>query len=150
VKNLNSVNDAIDLTSIAYVTGASATRSASVLTLSDGGATYKFNLGGTLASSYEVLSDGASGTLIVDTPSRPGDVHSNGSNGAADDWLLGGSDGGVWRRALLSRLAPLAQAMASFAPSEAVAFDTAGHSSHTSASLPALGTADVKVHSAFT
>jgi hypothetical protein len=34
------------------------------LVLSDGGATYKFNLGGSIAGAYPILSDGHGGTLI--------------------------------------------------------------------------------------
>jgi fibronectin-binding autotransporter adhesin len=64
ISNFSGANEDIDLRSIAFVSGASATVSGSTLVLTDGGATYKFRLGGSIASAYPVLSDGHGGTLI--------------------------------------------------------------------------------------
>jgi len=64
ISNFSGANDDIDLRSIAFVAGASATVVGSTLTLSDGGKTYKFTLAGTIAGAYPVLSDGHGGTLI--------------------------------------------------------------------------------------
>jgi hypothetical protein len=66
--NFSGPNEDIDLRSIAFVSGASATVSSSILVLSDGGATYKFDVGGSVAGAYTVVSDGHGGTLI-DPPS---------------------------------------------------------------------------------
>jgi autotransporter passenger strand-loop-strand repeat protein len=68
ISNFNGANEDIDLRSIAFVSGASATVSGTTLVLSDGGKTYKFNLGGTTAAAYTITSDGQGGTLI-DPPS---------------------------------------------------------------------------------
>jgi len=64
IVNFSGANEDIDLASIAFVSGASATVSGGVLVLSDGGATYKFTLAGGIAGAYPVLSDGHGGTLI--------------------------------------------------------------------------------------
>jgi len=64
ISNFNGANEDIDLTSIAFVSGASATVSGSSLVLTDGGETYTFNIAGGIAGAYPVLSDGHGGTLI--------------------------------------------------------------------------------------
>jgi hypothetical protein len=68
IVDFSGANDDIDLRSIAFVAGATATVSGGVLVLSDGGATYKFKLAGSIAGAYTVVSDGQGGTLI-DPPS---------------------------------------------------------------------------------
>jgi autotransporter passenger strand-loop-strand repeat protein len=60
----NGANEDIDLRSIAFVSGAKAKIVGSTLVLTDGGKTYTFNVGGTTAGAYPVLSDGHGGTLI--------------------------------------------------------------------------------------
>jgi fibronectin-binding autotransporter adhesin len=67
LSNFSGAEEAIDLRSLAFVSGASATVSGAVLVLSDGGKTYRFDLAGTTATTYAVTSDGHGGTLI-DTP----------------------------------------------------------------------------------
>ena len=64
IVDFSGANEDIDLRSIAFVAGASATVSGAVLVLSDGGKTYKFDLAGSIAGAYPVLSDGHGGTLI--------------------------------------------------------------------------------------
>jgi autotransporter passenger strand-loop-strand repeat protein len=67
ISNFSGTHDFIDLRGLAYVAGASATVSGGVLTLSDGGHTYKFDLAGAIGSAgtlYPVTSDGHGGTLI--------------------------------------------------------------------------------------
>jgi len=64
ISNFNSSGEDIDLASIAFVAGASASVVGSQLVLTDGGETYKFNIAGTTAGAYPVLSDGHGGTLI--------------------------------------------------------------------------------------
>ena len=64
IDNFSGAHEDIDLRSIAYVAGASATVSGSTLVLTDGGKTYKFKLAGSVAGAYPVLSDGHGGTLI--------------------------------------------------------------------------------------
>jgi len=64
ISNFNAAGEDIDLRSIAFVSGASATVVGSQLVLTDGGETYKFNIAGTTAGAYPVLSDGHGGTLI--------------------------------------------------------------------------------------
>jgi autotransporter passenger strand-loop-strand repeat protein len=64
VSNFAATNDAIDLTGLAFVAGASATANGSTLTLSDGGQNYLFSLAGSIGSSFAVSSDGHGGTLI--------------------------------------------------------------------------------------
>jgi hypothetical protein len=71
ISNFSGANDDIDLRSIAFVAGASASVVGSTLTLSDGGKTYKFTLAGTIAGAYPVLSDGYGGTLIDPTAGAP-------------------------------------------------------------------------------
>jgi autotransporter passenger strand-loop-strand repeat protein/autotransporter-associated beta strand protein len=63
IEGFNSANEAIDLRGLAFVAGASATVSGAVLTLSDGGETYRFRLAGA-AGAYSVTADGHGGTLI--------------------------------------------------------------------------------------
>jgi autotransporter passenger strand-loop-strand repeat protein len=75
IDDFSGANEDIDLRSIAFVSGASASVSGGVLTLTDGGKTYKFNLAGTTAGAYPVLSDGHGGTLIdpvAPRTSKPG------------------------------------------------------------------------------
>jgi autotransporter passenger strand-loop-strand repeat protein len=70
ISNFSGSHDFIDLRGLAYVAGASATVSGGVLTLSDGGETYKFDLAGSIGSAgtlYPVTSDGHGGTLIDPT-----------------------------------------------------------------------------------
>jgi hypothetical protein len=62
--NFSGTNDYIDLRSIAYVDGASATVSGHTLTLVDGGNTYKFRLAVLVSGAFPVTSDGHGGTLI--------------------------------------------------------------------------------------
>jgi len=64
ISNFDSAGEDIDLRSIAYVSGASATVVGSTLVLTDGGKTYKFEIAGGAAGAYPVLSDGHGGTLI--------------------------------------------------------------------------------------
>jgi hypothetical protein len=54
----------IDLSSQAFVSGATATLSGHTLRLHDGAYAATFTLSGTAASKYAVFSDGAGGTLI--------------------------------------------------------------------------------------
>jgi autotransporter passenger strand-loop-strand repeat protein len=68
LSNFSGAHDDIDLRSIAFVAGASATTVGSTLVLSDGGNTYTFDLAGSLAGSYPVMSDGHGGTLIDPIP----------------------------------------------------------------------------------
>jgi autotransporter passenger strand-loop-strand repeat protein len=64
ISNFSGALEAIDLRSIAFVSGASAKVSGSVLSLTDGGKTYTFNLAGAAAGAYSVLKDKHGGTLI--------------------------------------------------------------------------------------
>jgi len=64
ISNFSGANEDIDLRSIAFVAGATATVMGSPLVLSDGGNTYTFNIAGSTAGAYPVLSDGHGGTLI--------------------------------------------------------------------------------------
>jgi hypothetical protein len=64
IYNFSGANEDIDLASIAFVSGASASVVGGVLVLTDGGKTYAFDLAGTVAAAYPVLSDGHGGTLI--------------------------------------------------------------------------------------
>jgi autotransporter passenger strand-loop-strand repeat protein len=64
IHNFSGAHEAIDLRSIAFVAGASATIVGSTLVLTDGGKTYLFNIAGNTADAYPVLSDGHGGTLI--------------------------------------------------------------------------------------
>jgi len=64
IYNFSSAGEDIDLRSIAFVAGASATVAGSTLVLSDGGKTYTFDLVGSIGDAYPVLSDGHGGTLI--------------------------------------------------------------------------------------
>jgi len=71
ISNFNSSSEDIDLASIAYVAGASAAIVGSTLVLTDGGKTYTFEIAGTTAGAYPVLSDGHGGTLIDPTAAAP-------------------------------------------------------------------------------
>jgi autotransporter passenger strand-loop-strand repeat protein/autotransporter-associated beta strand protein len=64
IYHFSGSNAFIDLRSIPFVSGASATVSGSTLVLTDGGKTYKFKLAGTIGGSFPVTSDGHGGTLI--------------------------------------------------------------------------------------
>jgi len=64
ISNFSGAHEDIDLRSIAYVAGASATVVGSTLVLTDGGKTYTFDIAGSTAGAYPVLSDGDGGTLI--------------------------------------------------------------------------------------
>jgi autotransporter passenger strand-loop-strand repeat protein len=64
LSNFDGANEDIDLASIPYVSGASATVAGPTLTLTDGGKTYAFDIAGGVAAAYPVLSDGHGGTLI--------------------------------------------------------------------------------------
>jgi fibronectin-binding autotransporter adhesin len=64
ISNFSGTNEDIDLRSIAYVTGATATVVGSTLVLVDGAATYAFDVAGITAGAYPVVSDGHGGTLI--------------------------------------------------------------------------------------
>jgi autotransporter passenger strand-loop-strand repeat protein len=64
IENFDATGEDIDLRSIAFVAGATATLTGGKLVLSDGGKTYTFNVAGGTAGMYPVLSDGAGGTLI--------------------------------------------------------------------------------------
>jgi autotransporter passenger strand-loop-strand repeat protein len=93
ISNFSGAHEDIDLRSIAFVAGASATLTGTTLVLSDSGKTYKFKLSGTMAGAYPVLSDGHGGTLI-DPTTAP--------------------------KVLDPRVTLFAQATAAFAPSDAV------------------------------
>jgi autotransporter passenger strand-loop-strand repeat protein len=67
ISNFNAAGEDIDLRSIAFVAGASATVVGTDLVLTDGGHTYTFELAGGAAGAYPVLSDGHGGTLIDPT-----------------------------------------------------------------------------------
>ncbi len=71
ISNFSGANDYIDLRSIAFVSGATASVSGSTLVLTDGGNTYKFKVAGSTAALYPVLSDGSGGTLIDPEGSGP-------------------------------------------------------------------------------
>jgi fibronectin-binding autotransporter adhesin len=64
IDNFDGAGEAIDLRSIAFVAGASATVVGSTLLLTDGGKTYTFDIAGSTAGAYPILSDGHGGTLI--------------------------------------------------------------------------------------
>jgi len=64
ISNFSAAGEDIDLRSIAYVSGASATVIGGVLVLTDGGEAYRFDLADSIAGAYPVLSDGHGGTLI--------------------------------------------------------------------------------------
>jgi len=71
--DFSSGEDSIDLAGLAFVSGATAVVSGSTLVLTDGGATYDFTLGGSIAPSYVVTKDGT-GTLITADPPPMGDA----------------------------------------------------------------------------
>jgi autotransporter passenger strand-loop-strand repeat protein len=62
--NFNNAADGVDLRNRAFVSGATAVAAGGVLTVTDGGYTASFDLGGASATSYKVASDGHGGTLI--------------------------------------------------------------------------------------
>ena len=64
IDDFSGAHEDIDLRSIAFVAGATATVVGTTLVLTDGGKTYKFNIAGSVAGAYPVLSDGHGGTLI--------------------------------------------------------------------------------------
>jgi len=71
IYDFSAAGEDIDLRSIAFVSGASATESGSTLVLHDGGKTYTFDIAGTTADAYPVLSDGHGGTLIDPVAAAP-------------------------------------------------------------------------------
>ena len=71
ISNFNGAHEDIDLTGIPFLAGASATYNAGELTLIDGANAYYFELEGTTAGAYPVLSDGHGGTLIDPTAAAP-------------------------------------------------------------------------------
>jgi len=73
ISNFNGASEDIDLRSIAFVAGASATVVGSTLVLTEADKTYKFKLAGSVAGAYSVTSDGHGGTLI-DPPASDSDV----------------------------------------------------------------------------
>jgi autotransporter passenger strand-loop-strand repeat protein len=73
--NFSATNEDIDLASIPFVAGATATVSGSTLVLSDGGKTYKFSLAGSIAGAYPVLSD-SHGDTLIDPQARAPDAAS--------------------------------------------------------------------------
>lgn len=70
ISNFSGAHEDIDLRSIAFVSGATAKLTGSILALTDGGKTYKFKLAGSMAGAYPVTSDGHGGTLIDPTVAR--------------------------------------------------------------------------------
>ena len=64
LENFEQSYQQVDLASVAFTSGATATVSGSDLTLADGAYTASFVLSGATAASYVVESDGNSGTLI--------------------------------------------------------------------------------------
>jgi autotransporter passenger strand-loop-strand repeat protein len=72
IADFSGFGEAIDLRSLAFVSGASAEVVCSTLVLRDGGATYRFDIAGVTAPAYSVTSDGHGGTLIRTTAVDPG------------------------------------------------------------------------------
>jgi autotransporter passenger strand-loop-strand repeat protein len=70
LSNFSGPNDDIDLPSIPFAAGATATVSGSKLVLSEGGSNYKFKLAGSVAASYPVVNDGSGGTMIDPVDAR--------------------------------------------------------------------------------
>jgi autotransporter passenger strand-loop-strand repeat protein len=62
--NFSTLNEDVDLRSIAFVAGATAAVVGATLVLTDGGNTYTFDIDGSVANAYPVFSDGHGGTLI--------------------------------------------------------------------------------------
>ena len=60
--DFNTTNESVDLASIVYSAGASVSVAGGVLTLSDGGHSYNFNLSGMVATTYGVTKDSGTGT----------------------------------------------------------------------------------------
>jgi autotransporter passenger strand-loop-strand repeat protein len=94
ISNFNATGEDIDLRSIAFVAGASASVVGTDLVLTDGGHTYTFELAGGAAGAYPVLSDGHGGTLIDPIPAAS-------------------------HKALDPKVLAFAHALAGFAPSDA-------------------------------
>ena len=69
--DFSGAHEDVDLRSIAYVAGASAAIVGGNLVLTEGATTYTFDLAGTTAGAYPVLSDGHGGTLIDPTAAAP-------------------------------------------------------------------------------
>jgi hypothetical protein len=74
ISNFSGADEDIDLRSLAFVSGATATVSGGVLVLIEGGKTYSFDLAGPTAATYAVTSDGHGGTLIDPAAVDPGVV----------------------------------------------------------------------------
>ena len=70
LKDFASTSDTLDLASVTYVSGATASISGSVLSLVDGWSTLHFNLTGSVAASYGVTTDGSGGTRITAIAAR--------------------------------------------------------------------------------
>jgi autotransporter passenger strand-loop-strand repeat protein len=64
IDDFSGAHEEIDLRSIAFVSGAKAKVVGSTLVLTDGGKSYSFDIGGSVAGAYAVVSDGHGGTLI--------------------------------------------------------------------------------------
>lgn len=71
LSNFSLALDALDLNERSYVSGATATVSGTTLTFKDGGYVARFKLGGTVATSYTVASDGVGGTTIKPGADNP-------------------------------------------------------------------------------
>jgi autotransporter passenger strand-loop-strand repeat protein len=102
IYDFSGANDDIDLRSIAYVAGATATVSGTTLVLVDGGQTYKFNLEGSIAGAYPVLRDGSGGTLI--DPPAPDPAVARFTQAAAAF-----APSGAGKTALVSSTSPVGQ-----------------------------------------
>jgi autotransporter passenger strand-loop-strand repeat protein/autotransporter-associated beta strand protein len=108
ISNFSGSNDFIDLRGLAFVSGASATVSGGVLTLSDGGHAYKFDLGGSIGSAgtlYPVTSDGHGGALIdpTSTVTISSGVTSSGLAVGAGEELIVDSGGHIQSCTILDR-----------------------------------------------
>jgi autotransporter passenger strand-loop-strand repeat protein len=64
LSNFDKEYDVLDLTQLAFVSGATAVLSGSTLVVTDGGGVYDFQLAGTAAATYSATSDGSGGTLV--------------------------------------------------------------------------------------
>jgi autotransporter passenger strand-loop-strand repeat protein len=71
LNNFDSKFDHVDLVGLAFVSGAKATVSKGVLTVTDGAYSAAFALSGAVASRYNVVGDGAGGTLIQAAAAAP-------------------------------------------------------------------------------
>jgi autotransporter-associated beta strand protein len=65
VSGFSGANDVIDLSNLAYVSGASVSLSGHALVLHDGGKGYGFHLAGAIGAGFTVASDGHGGTQIT-------------------------------------------------------------------------------------